>query len=166
MTLLSAVPYLRNKTILVSTSRLYCCVTLYIIWQVRTHLLNAFRVSVITTMETSKKVFNVLSCVAIQTTKHFFGCMPLSQMFLGVKQKPKCKAVDVTELEAIMTQRDQVDILLLFFTEFSLKFSLTQSCVAKKRKRPSALLRSTNFHFYVFKYSILVQEENYVMRFL
>lgn len=36
--------------------------------------------------------------------------MLLSQMFLGVKQKPKCKAVDVTEQEAIVTQGDQADI--------------------------------------------------------
>lgn len=113
VTLLTAVPYLWNKTILVRTSRLYCCLALSIIWQVRAQVLNAFRVSVITTMETSeKKVFYVLSCVATQTKKPFLECVLLSQLFLGVKQKPKCKAVDVTEQEAIMTQGDQADISL------------------------------------------------------
>lgn len=31
-------------------------------------------------------------------------------MFLRVKQKPKCKAVDVTEQEVIMAQGDEVDV--------------------------------------------------------
>lgn len=60
-----------------------------------------------------KRVFHVLSCVATQTTKPFLGCVLLSQLFLGVKQKPKCKAVHVTEQEAVMTQGDQADISLL-----------------------------------------------------
>lgn len=80
-------------------------------WQVRTHLLNAFRAPVITTMRTSKKFgFNILSSVATQTAKPFLRCMLPSLMFLGVKQKPKCKAVDAVllyeinrEQEAIMT---------------------------------------------------------------
>lgn len=36
-----------------------------------------------------KKVFSVLSCVATRTIKPFLGCVLLSQMFLGVKKKPK-----------------------------------------------------------------------------
>lgn len=60
-----------------------------------------------------KKVFNVLSCVATQTIKPFLGYVLLSQMFLRVKQKPKCKAIDVTKQEAIMEQGNQVGISLL-----------------------------------------------------
>lgn len=107
-----------------------------------------------------KKVFNVFSCVATQTSKPFLGCALLSQMFLGVKQKPKCKAVDVTEQEAILAQGVQADYLIVR------NFSLIQSCRVQKRKRSSALLQSTIFHLYVFKYSILVEEKKNIMRFL
>lgn len=90
--------------------------------QVRTHLVNSFRAPVIATMGTSEKfAFNILSSVATQTAKSFLWCMLLSQMFVGIKQKTKCKAVSVVllyeinrEQEIIMTHRDQTGLLGIF----------------------------------------------------